>query len=103
MTMKKLMMTVALIACASPALADSLVESSNCRHSWYYGYGHCTTTWTKFPDPVRDIEQERLDAAARQKEDAKWEAFCKPKFGTDEYGVRRAIYAKKGCEFGLSE
>jgi hypothetical protein len=48
-------------------------------------------------------QQERLDATARQREDEKWEAFCKPTFKADEFGVRRASCAKKGCEFGLSE
>jgi hypothetical protein len=103
MTMKKLMMTVALVACASPSLAGSLVETSNCKYSRIYGYTNCRTTSTEIPDPVRNVEQERLDAIARQKEDEKWETFCKPTFKADEYGVRRASYAKKGCEFGLSE
>jgi hypothetical protein len=96
-------MTVALVACASPTLAGSLVETSNCKYSRYYGYTNCRTTWTKIPAPVRNPEQERLDAIALQKEDAKWEAFCKPKFSADAYGVRRASYATKGCEFGRSE
>ena len=43
------------------------------------------------------------DAIARQKEEAKWKEFCKPVFRADEYGVRRASYAKAGCEFGRSE
>jgi hypothetical protein len=103
MTMKKLMITAALVVCASPSLAGSLVESSNCKFSRFYGYSNCRTTWTEIPDPVRNVEQERLDAIARQKEDEKWEAFCKPTFKADEYGVRRASYAKKGCEFGVSE
>jgi hypothetical protein len=101
--MKKLMMAAALVACASPSLAGSLVETSNCRHSRFNGYTNCRTTWTEVPDPVRNVELERLDAIARQKEDEKWEAFCKPAFKADEYGVRRASYAKRGCEFGLSE
>lgn len=101
--MKKLMMTAAFVACASPALARSLVETSSCNHSWYYGYSNCNTTYRVIEAPVRDPEQERLDAIARQKEDAKWEAFCKPKFKADQYGVRRASYAVKGCEFGRSE
>ena len=101
--MKKLMMTAALVAYASPSLAGSSVESYNCRFSRFYGYNNCRTTVTEIPDPVRNIEQERLDAAARQREDEKWEAFCKPTFKADEFGVRRASYANKGCEFGLSE
>jgi hypothetical protein len=79
------------------------VESSNCKYSRFYGYSNCKTTWTEIPDPVRNLEQERQDATARQREDEKWEAFCKPKFKADEYGVRRASYANNGCEFGLSE
>jgi len=99
----KLAMIAALLACASPALAESLVSTSHCKFSHYYGYDNCRTTWTKLPDPVRNPEQERLDAIAVQKEDAKWEAFCKPKFRVDAFGVRRATYATKGCEFGRSE
>jgi hypothetical protein len=103
MTVKKLMMTAALIACTSPAFAGSLVSTWNCKYSRFYGYDSCRTTWTEVPDPVRDPEQERLDAIARQKEDAKWEAFCKPTFKADELGVRRASYAYKGCDVGRSE
>ena len=101
--MKKLLMIAMFVACASPALADSFVESSRCKYSRTYGYDNCRTTWTRIPDPVRDPEQERLDAIARQKEDAKWVRFCKPVFRADEYGVRRATYAQKGCEFGQNE
>jgi hypothetical protein len=103
MTAKKLILTAALVACASPALAGSSVSAWNCRHSRYYGYSDCRTTWTDLPDPVRNVEQERLEAIARQKEDAKWEAFCRPTFRADEYGVRRASYARQGCEFGRTE
>jgi hypothetical protein len=103
MTVKKFMMIAALVAFASPALAGSYESTWNCRYSRYYGFSNCRSTWTQIPDPVRDVEQERLDAIARQQEDAKWEAFCKPKFRADEYGVHRASYAKKGCEFGRTE
>jgi hypothetical protein len=103
MTVKKLMMIAALVAFASPALAGSSVSTWGCRYSRYYGYSNCRSTWTDIPDPVRDPERERQDAAARQKEGAKWEAFCKPKFYADEYGVRRASYANQGCEFGRTE
>lgn len=101
--MKKLIMAAALVACASPALADSLVETFSCDYSWHYGYNRCRRVWTRVPDPVRDLEQERLDKIAREKEDAKWEEFCKPTFKADAFGVRRATYAKKGCEFGRNE
>ena len=100
---KTLAMTAAVVACASPVLAETLVKTTNCKYSRYYGYDNCRTTWTKVPAPVRNPEQERLDAIALQKEDAKWEAFCKPKFSADAFGVRRASYTAKGCEFGRSE
>jgi hypothetical protein len=102
-TVKKLMLMAALVAYASPALAGSFVSTWSCRYSRYYGYSNCRTTSTKIPDPVRDLEQERLDAIELHKEDAKWEAFCKPAYTADEYGVRHASYATKGCEFGQSE
>ncbi len=101
--MKKLMMMAAFAAFASPASAGSWVATDNCRFSGYYGYDQCRTVWTEIPDPVRDPEQERLDKIARQREEAKWQEFCKPVFRTDVYGVRRASYAKPGCEFGRSE
>jgi hypothetical protein len=101
--LKKLAMTAALVACASPALAESFTSTSNCKFSRFYGYDNCRTTSTTIPDPVRNPEQERLDALARQQEDAKWATFCKPTFKADAYGVRRASYAAKGCEFGRSE
>jgi hypothetical protein len=100
---KKLIMTAVLVVCTSPALAGGYVSTFNCKYSNYYGYTNCRTTWTEVPDPVRDPEQERQDAIVRQKEEAKWKEFCKPVFKADEYGVRRASYAKKGCEFGRSE
>jgi hypothetical protein len=103
MTVKKLALAAVLVACASPSLAGSFVSTWSCKYSRYYGYDNCRTTWTQIPDPVRDPEQERLDAIALQKENAKWEAFCKPTFTADEYGVRRASYARQGCEFGRSE
>ena len=54
-------------------------------------------------DPVRNPEQERRDAIAEQKQDEQWDAFCKPTFKADEYGIRRASYAAKGCDVGRSE
>jgi hypothetical protein len=103
MTVKKLMMIAALAAFASPALAGSLISTSGCNFSRFYGYSDCTTIWTAVPYAVRDPEQERQDAIARKIEDAKWEAFCKPTFRTDQYGIRRASYAQQGCEFGRTE
>jgi hypothetical protein len=96
-------MIAVLLAWASPALAESGASTWGCRYSRFYGYTHCKSTWTSIPDPVRDPEQEKQDAAARQKEDASWEKFCKPVFRADEFGVRRASYAKQGCEFGRTE
>ena len=93
----------ALVVLASPAFADSEVTTWGCKYSRFYGYTHCGSTWTKIPDPVRDPEQEKPDAAAHQKESEKWEQFCKPTFRHDEFGVLRATYAKAGCEFGRSE
>ena len=101
--MKKLMITAAFAACVSPALAGTWVETSNCKYSRYYGYSNCVRTSREVADPVRNPEQERLDAAAQRKEDEKWAAFCKPRFTADDFGVRRASYALKGCEFGRSE
>jgi len=103
LSVTKLMMLAAFVAVASPASAGSEVSSWNCRFSYFYGYSNCTRTWTEIPDPVRDPEQERLDKIARQKEEAKWQEFCKPVFKADQYGVRRASYAKPGCEFGRTE
>lgn len=37
------------------------------------------------------------EAAAR---DAKWQAYCQPKFVRDKFGAERAVYAHAGCEFG---
>ena len=102
-TLKTLAVAAALAAIASSAFADTYVSTSNCKYSRYYGYDNCRTTWTRIADPVRNPEQERLDAIAWQKEDAKWAAFCKPTFKADEFGVRRASYSAQGCEFGRSE
>jgi hypothetical protein len=103
MAVKKGLLAVALVVCASPALAGSLVSTSDCRFSRFYGYSHCISTLTYVPDPVRNLEQERLDAIAQAKEDEKWDAFCRPTFKADRYGIRRASYAAKGCDVGRSE
>jgi hypothetical protein len=97
------MITAAFVACASPALAGTWVSTSSCRFSRHYGYSNCVRTWREIADPVRNPEQERVDAIALQKEDEKWMAFCKPSFRADEFGVRRASYTLRGCEFGRSE
>jgi hypothetical protein len=103
LNVRPLIMLAALAALASPAAAEEFVRTSHCDFSGLYGYSNCTTTWREIAEPVRDLRQERLDEIARQQEDAKWEAFCKPAFHTDQYGVRRASYAKPGCEFGRTE
>src|ERR1700722_5119203 len=103
MAVKKGSLILALAACASPAFAGSLVSTSDCKYSRYYGYSSCVSTLTFVPDPVRNPEQERLDAIAEQKQDEKWDAFCKPTFKADQYGIRRASYAAKGCDVGRSE
>jgi hypothetical protein len=96
-------MVVALIAYASPAIAGSWVTTSDCRSSRHYGYISCQSLSAYISDPARDIAQEQRDAAERDSEAVKWEQFCKPKFRVDAYGVRRASYARSGCEFGRSE
>jgi len=101
---KKLMMTAALVAFASPAFAASYVSTWDCKYSRFYGYSNCRSSWTRVSDQVAsDPQQERQDAIAREQEDAKWEAFCKPTFHADQYGIKRASYAQRGCEFGRSE
>src|SRR5215217_6634810 len=44
MNLRKLTLTAALVACASPAFAESSVFTSNCKHSRYYGYSNCRET-----------------------------------------------------------
>jgi hypothetical protein len=100
---KKLVMTAALVAFASPVFAGSYVSTWDCKYSRFYGSSHCRLSWTDVADPVRDPQQEREDAIAREQQDAKWEAFCKPTFHADQYGIKRASYAQRGCEFGRSE
>lgn len=103
MAVKWCVLMVALVGGAAPALAGSLVSTRDCYYSSYYGYSHCASTWTYQPSPARDVEQERLDAIAQAKQDETWDAFCKPTFRTDQYGIRRASYAQRGCDVGRSE
>jgi hypothetical protein len=103
MAVKKLLMIAALVAFASPAFAGSYVSTWGCNFSRYYGYSSCMSISTYVADPVRNPEQERLDAIAEQKQDEQWDAFCKPTFKADEYGIRRASYAAKGCDVGRRE
>jgi hypothetical protein len=103
MAVRKGLLIVALVGCVSPAFAGSLVSTRDCKYSSYYSYSHCVSSLTYVPDPVRNFEQERLDAVAEKKQNEKWDAFCKPAFKTDEYGIRRASYARRGCDVGRSE
>lgn len=66
----KSLIAAALLVYASPALAGSLVTTSSCKFSGYYGYSNCQATMTFIQDPVRDLEQERQDATERHQEDA---------------------------------
>lgn len=47
---------------------------------------------------------ERADIAEdnriRDQRIAAWEDFCKPTYADDSFGVTRASYAHKGCDFG---
>jgi hypothetical protein len=99
----KFIVLTAFVVAASPAFATSWVETSNCRYSRFYGFHQCTRTLTEIVAPARDPERERQEAQAREAEAVKWEAFCKPTFHLDEYGMHRASYAHSGCEFGRSE
>jgi len=103
MAVTKCMLIVALFAGAPPAFAGSLVSTRDCSYSRFYGHSSCLSTLTYVPSPYRDPEQERMDAIAQAKQDEKWEAFCKPTFKTDQYGIRRASYAAKGCDVGRTE
>jgi hypothetical protein len=58
-------MTAALVAFASPVFAGSYVSTWDCKYSRFYGTSHCGSSWTEVADPVRDPQQERLDAIAR--------------------------------------
>jgi hypothetical protein len=103
MALKKWMLIVALVVTASPAWAGTYVSTRNCAYSHFYGYSNCIWTSTYVPPPFPDFEQERADAIAQAKQDEKWDTFCQPTFRTDQYGVRRASYAAKGCDVGRSE
>jgi hypothetical protein len=100
---KRIFAAAVFIVSASPLFAGSLVTTSSCTSSRYYGHHSCLTTKTYVSDPIPDYAQQRRDAIDRDKEEAKWEAFCKPTFKTDLYGVRRATYAMNGCEFGRND
>ncbi len=97
------MLSIAFVACASPAVAGTHVSTKNCAYSHFYGYSSCVWTSTYVAPPFPDAAQERADAIAQAKQDEKWDSFCQPTFKTDQYGVRRASYAAKGCDVGRSE
>ena len=101
--MRTILTAAVLIISASPSLAGSVVTDSSCTSSRYYGHHRCLTITTYVSDLIPDYAQERRDAIEHDKEEAKWEAFCKPSFKADPYGVRRATYAVNGCEFGRSD
>jgi hypothetical protein len=78
------------------------------------GYQHervCTTMTIPEavpPKPFASLpKSEQLeilqDNAEREARIAKWEAFCKPQFSPDRYGVRRASYAHDGCDLGRDQ
>lgn len=106
--MKKILIPALLALSVSPVQARSWVDRSVCQGSRFYGYHRCTYTHTELPRVSRDVSfttspAARQEEEAREAEAAKWEAYCKPVFRHDEYGIRRALYAHAGCEFGRSE
>ena len=101
--MKTWLLIIALAICASPAFAGTFVSTRGCNFSFSWGYGNCVFTSAYIADPIRIPEQERQDAIAQARQDEKWDTFCKPTFTADQYGVRRATYAHKGCDVGRSE
>nr|WP_041756589.1 hypothetical protein [Bradyrhizobium sp. ORS 278] len=106
--MKKILIPALLALLVSPVQARSWIDQSACQGSRFYGYSRCTYTHTELPPVSRDVSftpspAARQEEEAREAEAAKWEAYCKPVFRRDEYGIRRASYAHAGCEFGRSE
>lgn len=94
--MKRIVLAaLAALALTSPALADGV--KSHCTYSRYFG-STCTLTAIADPPPLTAAE-----IAARDAEDGKWLAFCKPVRQPDDAGVIRLHYAHEGCEFGRSE
>jgi len=90
---------IAMLALTSGS-AQAWEITTHCTYSQYYGKT-CRTVGRE--DPVRDPAQEAADLRARQEEDRKWAAYCKPARTHDDLGVVRLVYARPGCEFGRSE
>ncbi|MGJ4889716.1 hypothetical protein ACQR1Y_16060 [Bradyrhizobium sp. HKCCYLRH3099] len=108
MAVEKILIPALLALSVSPVQARSWVDRSVCQGSRFYGYSRCTYTHTELPPASRDVSftpspAARQEEEARDAEAAKWEAYCKPVYRHDEYGIRRASYAHAGCEFGRSE
>lgn len=91
-------MRIILIMCALCASASAQTVVDTCRNGRDQRGFACTTLFNPTP----------LDAGPRILQgpgddyDKGWVEFCKPRVVTDQYGVERLIYARKGCEFGRS-
>jgi hypothetical protein len=98
--MKSIYFIVALTLMSTAAQAWE--ERTNCAQSRFYGTLSCRTIGIDDQRP-RDPAQEAEDLKLKQEGIKKWEAFCKPTRTHDQFGVVRLVYARSGCEFGLTE
>ncbi len=94
---------LALMSVSAEASAEAWRERTVCTHSRFYGTSSCRTIGSSEQTPTRDPVQEADDFKAKQEGIRKWETFCKPVRRQDDLGVVRLVYARHGCEFGVSE
>lgn len=92
---KTILAAIAATIISSPALAGGY--NLRCTQSKFFGT-NCAFTTIADPAPLTKAEIE-----AKDREIAKWEAFCKPVRVTDSEGLVRLRYAEKGCESGRNE
>ena len=71
-----------------------------------YRGSSCTNIWHGLTNPyVRRVPLPRSDeeVADLGERDRLWEQRCHPVVRQDMYGVRRYVYAARGCEYGRYE
>jgi hypothetical protein len=94
---------LALMTVSAEAATEAWKERTVCTNSRFYGTSSCQTIGSMEQVPTRDPAQDAEDNKARQEGIKKWESFCKPTRRLDDLGVVRLVYARSGCEFGVSE
>jgi hypothetical protein len=90
-------MRILIFLLAWTSLAEAqMIYSTDCASRY-----NCTTTMTRVPSRnARIIQVPQSNDPGREARIAQWEAYCKPTFRYDKFGVEHYVFAREGCEYG---